>query len=112
MHGQPPVRKGKSVGTVLRQLLCGVLAISSLVTFRAPTGASLPPATADKRATSLETSRTDEVLRLVNEERGAKGLEALHRTAKLDVAADERAQDMAVRDYFAHISPDGVTPGD
>lgn len=56
--------------------------------------------------------RTDEVLRLVNEERGARGLAPLRRMPTLDEAADNRARDMAERDYFAHISPDGITPGD
>jgi uncharacterized protein YkwD len=57
-------------------------------------------------------TRTDEVFRLVNEERAVRNLDPLHRVSKLDIAADERAEDMATRDYFAHISPEGLTPGD
>jgi len=100
------------VGTILRQLLCGILATSSFITARSPSRIQLPVPSVERLLLPVERARTDEVLRRVNEERAALHLDLLRRSPELDAAADERAQDMSARDYFAHISPDGVTPGD
>lgn len=100
------------MGTILRQLLCGILATSWFVSVRSPSRTRPSFPFTDRPALSVRTPRTEEVLRLVNEERAALHLGPLRRSPLLDAAADVRAQDMAARDYFAHISPDGVTPGD
>jgi uncharacterized protein YkwD len=100
------------VGSILRQFLCGILACSSLLTRSPSSTRSLPAPDVRQSVVSRERARTDEVLRLVDEERAALGISPLRRVPELDAAAAERAQDMASRDYFAHISPDGVTPGD
>lgn len=52
----------------------------------------------------------ENVVFLVNEERGKVGLEGLARNGILDKVALNKAQDMLKNDYFAHTSPSGTTP--
>lgn len=47
-----------------------------------------------------------------NAARAADGLSMLHENPLLDAAAQEKANDMATKSYFAHTSPTGVTPWD
>ncbi len=51
-----------------------------------------------------------EVISLTNGEREAKGIVTLKRNELLDAAAQMKAEDMAQKGYYAHVSPDGVTP--
>jgi uncharacterized protein YkwD len=51
------------------------------------------------------------VLCLLNAERAARGRPALLEDARLQAAALAHAQDMAKRNYFAHESPEGTSPG-
>lgn len=50
------------------------------------------------------------ILRLTNEERVDNGLPVLKLNPKLELAAQQKAQDILLKDYFAHQSPDGLTP--
>lgn len=50
------------------------------------------------------------VVELTNEERADNGAAALRRSSVLDEAARLKAQHMANNEYFAHYSPDGVSP--
>jgi hypothetical protein len=50
------------------------------------------------------------VVKLTNEERQSSALGTLRRNSVLDEAARLKAQDMAKNSYFAHYSPDGVSP--
>lgn len=50
------------------------------------------------------------VVALTNGERADRNLPTLTRNAKLDEAAQMKAQDMAAKGYYAHVSPEGVTP--
>lgn len=52
------------------------------------------------------------VLRLVNRFRARYRLKALTLNAPLNRAAQAHADDMAARDYFAHVTPDGRSVGD
>lgn len=52
------------------------------------------------------------VVTLTNDERADAGLSRLARNEKLDHAAQMKAEDMARKGYYAHVSPDGVTPVD
>lgn len=45
-----------------------------------------------------------------NQARVADGLPALHESPLLDLAAQEKANDMVKNEYFAHTSPAGLTP--
>jgi len=50
------------------------------------------------------------VAALTNAERTEEGLQALERNTLLDQAAQMKAQDMAAKGYYAHVSPEGLTP--
>ena len=52
------------------------------------------------------------VLCLVNAERARNGLEPLQSNPQLAAAAESHGREMIAQDYFAHISPAGVTPVD
>lgn len=61
-------------------------------------------------ARNLAAVNAAEVVTLTNAERTDDGIPALQRNALLDQAAQMKAQDMAAKGYYAHVSPDGVTP--
>ena len=50
------------------------------------------------------------IVDLTNEERAEDALGTLHRNSTLDEAARLKAEHMAQNQYFAHYSPDGVSP--
>lgn len=50
------------------------------------------------------------IVDLTNDERSDDALRQLTRNTTLDVAAQLKAQHMAEKEYFAHFSPDGVSP--
>lgn len=66
---------------------------------------SLIPAQAE-----LSTITVNRIVQLTNAEREKADLPALAVNAKLAAAAQEKGQHMLAEDYFAHISPSGVTP--
>lgn len=63
-------------------------------------------------ARPAEDGWAERVRRLINAFRAQNGLGPLARNAFLDRAAMAHARDMLARDYFSHISPDGVGPGE
>jgi len=58
---------------------------------------------------ATNASFEQEVLALTNAERASYGLPALQQCAHLDAAARAHSRDMAVRNFFAHTCPSGVT---
>jgi len=52
----------------------------------------------------------ESVLSLTNEKRKAAGLPELKLDPVLSQAAKNKGEDMLAKDYWAHISPDGVEP--
>ena len=52
----------------------------------------------------------ENVIGLVNQEREMAGLAPLVENGNLSRAAQKKAQDMLSKDYFAHTSPEGLTP--
>lgn len=66
---------------------------------------ALTPATAE-----LSTITTERIIQLTNVERRASGVGEVTANNKLSSAALQKGQDMLSKDYFAHISPSGVTP--
>jgi hypothetical protein len=52
----------------------------------------------------------DEVLRLTNQKRQEAGLSPLKLDPVLSQAAKNKGEDMLAKDYWAHVSPDGVEP--
>lgn len=60
--------------------------------------------------TNLAAVNAAEVFSLTNEERDEEGVAMLQRNTLLDKAAQMKAQDMAAKGYYAHVSPEGLTP--
>jgi uncharacterized protein YkwD len=54
----------------------------------------------------------DQIVSGMNAQRAAKGLGALSVELHLVAAAQSQARDMALRNYFAHDTPDGITTWD
>lgn len=80
----------------------GLLLMAKLV---AVSAVALIPAQAE-----LSTITSARITELTNAERKKKGLPPLKVNSLLLSAAQQKAQHMLDKDYFAHISPDGVTP--
>jgi uncharacterized protein YkwD len=53
---------------------------------------------------------SDAIFCLTNEVRASYGLPAFRRNARLDASARLHSQDMSARSYFAHVTPEGLTP--
>lgn len=58
----------------------------------------------------LSTITTSRIVQLTNVERKKVGAKELTVNSKLAQAAQQKGQDMLANQYFAHISPSGVTP--
>jgi hypothetical protein len=50
------------------------------------------------------------LIELLNSDRQSQGLAPLQENSELDSAAIMKAQDMLAKDYFSHVSPQGITP--
>lgn len=61
--------------------------------------------------TGAPSAEAERVLTLVNQERAKAGVAPLVFHAALNQAAQGHAEDMALRGYFDHYSPEGVGPG-
>lgn len=74
--------------------------------------AALAVATMDRSGADapLAAVNAAEVIAYTNEERADDGLTHLKRNSLLDKAAQMKAEDMAQKGYYAHVSPEGVTP--
>lgn len=51
-----------------------------------------------------------EIIALTNDERAQNSVGQLAENSQLDAAAQAKANDMAAKGYFSHVSPDGATP--
>lgn len=60
----------------------------------------------------MEEQTTNEILRLINEDRKANNLEPLTLNKNLNLAAMAKAENMVAENYFAHYSPEGKKPWD
>ena len=56
--------------------------------------------------------KTKDVIELTNEERSKHGLSTLRLNSQLARAAEAKAQDMFLDNYWAHVAPDGTEPWD
>lgn len=52
----------------------------------------------------------ENIIYLVNQSRSESGVSLLEENEKLDQAAKDKLDDMLAKNYFAHTSPEGVTP--
>ena len=90
-----------------RRLLLTVLSCLSLLAL-APATAAAACADANVDPGGVTEARVVAATQcLVNAERARRGLGALTRDDRLDVAARRHARDMVARQYFAHRSPEG-----
>lgn len=81
--------------TALTLLAAGCGAISSQEIYRVPTDVAAP----------APQDATVSVIRLINTERAARGLEPLTPDPRLESAAQSHARHMAERDCYAHVCP-------
>jgi uncharacterized protein YkwD len=79
-----------------------------------PTQSQLPKATPTptKQPEINAAEYEREVLRLTNVERAKHSLTALQWDDRLATAARKHSVDMAARDFFSHLNPDGDGPGE
>lgn len=54
----------------------------------------------------------NQLLNLVNQERTTVGFKAINADTDLNTLAQNHADDMALRNFFGHVNPDGKTPDD
>jgi uncharacterized protein YkwD len=66
----------------------------------------------DGREWSISAGEQDTMFTLINRARTDAGLTPLSRDGMLSLVASEHSKDMACRDFFNHINPDGQNPGD
>jgi uncharacterized protein YkwD len=97
-----------------RRCLPALLAALALVAI-APAGATAAPRTPCPNETTAPTASnlaqiSDAVFCLTNQIRTSYGLPAFRRDARLDTAARLHSEDMAARNFFAHVNPDGLGP--
>ena len=59
---------------------------------------------------SIPVFNSREIIDVTNESRVSGHLQPLKANSQLDIAASEKLNDMAIKEYFAHTSPQGVTP--
>jgi uncharacterized protein YkwD len=95
----------------LRALILAPLTLA--LALGATTSAQASPAACSNATAAVaqapETSVSEAVRCLVNQQRGAHGLGALRAAPALRRAADRHSRDMVVRRFFAHVSPTGST---
>ncbi|WP_435242637.1 CAP domain-containing protein [Streptomyces cucumeris] len=80
---------------------------------RPPAKPADPPAAAedpDDERGGREAAVEKQVLKLVNKERGKVGCSPVTADPKLSQLADDFSDDMALRDFFDHVNPDGESP--
>ena len=94
---RPLALRHKPLAVVSASLLA-IKALAILATILTPTPAQLATITANR------------VIQLTNQERVNAGLEPLKENSALSAAAKDKGNHMLEQDYFAHISPTGVTP--
>jgi uncharacterized protein YkwD len=81
----------------------------------APAGAQARTACGAEQSAPTSANSTqisDAIFCMTNQVRASYGLPAFRRDARLDAAARLHSADMATRDYFAHVTPEGLTPTD
>jgi uncharacterized protein YkwD len=70
------------------------------------------PHSSDFPSANGDPAGRQEIVCLLNLERGKYGLVPLREEVHLDQAAQVQADDIATRHFFAHVNPDGRTPQD
>ena len=73
---------------------------------------TLAPSVNAENRSRLRTTSTaaDAIVAAMNRERTSRGLRPLRLNERLSRAATDRIDDMFAKNYFAHVSPDGLQP--
>ncbi len=91
---------------IFRELSITILLIIVVALFATSAGTSIIIRKTDLGAAVLPAVLAD----LTNQARAGEGEPILIRNTVLDTAAQMKADDMAAKGYFAHTSPEGITP--
>jgi len=91
----------------LQKISVSIMTVLVLLTF---IGANLHAVMWQSSGWLVSTVLPAVVVELTNEERADLDASPLRRNATLDAAAKMKAEHMAKNEYFAHYSPDGVSP--
>jgi uncharacterized protein YkwD len=103
------VRRRRRLRAALGLLALGLLVATAARLYRVHLERLAPPSAEQLASVSnVETA----LLQEVNHQRAKAGLHPLKLSARLAVIARGHSYDMAIRNYFAHESPDGAGPGD
>ena len=99
---------------LMRSLLLPLAVLGASVALAAPAAAQQPQPACPDADVRLDARTFDRaraaVLCIVNAERTTRGLTELAPDSRLDDAARAHSRDMALRDYFDHVSPEGEGP--
>lgn len=88
--------------------LAGIAVLASVLAVG--TGIAVFQQTLLSRTDMLAAVASSAMIDVTNQDRGSLGLTPLRTSALLTRAAQEKADDMAAKGYFAHVSPEGLTP--
>ena len=92
-----------------RSLIQRLSAFALTLALAVPLSVSAEMRTPYRTATSVSLS-ADALVRAMNRQRAAYGLEPLRLNSRLSQAANDRVGDMMRKRYFDHVSPDGLNP--
>ena len=108
------MRRTRHLGTALRHLLgIGIAVVTAAVVLLHPWLRLEPAApTASAQESAFNPWAESRLLHLVNRTRSRFGLRPLVMTRALQIAAREHSQDMAIRGYVGHDTPEGITVRD
>jgi uncharacterized protein YkwD len=95
-----------------RRLLSGTLLALAIVVAAPAAAQARTPCAVEASAPSAANLApvSDAVFCLTNQIRASFGLALFRRDARLDAAARLHSQDMASRNFFAHVTPEGLSP--
>ena len=95
---------------IVAAAVAGTVLVPRLEAWLVPDAEGCPGSSDVPTEANLRPTRTA-ILCLLNRERADHGLASLRRSATLELASQRHSDDMALRNFFAHETPDGVDPG-
>jgi len=103
-------RRDAATLVIVAAAVAGTVLVPRLDAWLVPDADGCPGSSDLPTEANLRPTRTA-ILCLLNRERGDHGLASLRRSSTLERASQRHSDDMAVRKFFAHETPDGVDPG-
>ena len=104
------VKKAIVITAILIQLtgVAGAVWLIANLNSQKPTEAARVQTEPEKDKYDVGPPDAQEMLELVNQERAKVGVAPLKLDKRLNASAQEKADDMQNRDYYGHVSPEGV----